>query len=151
MPSDIAQGIVYSAIKNGYGLIDCAAIYKNEKEIGKSFNKAINNEKIINRDELFVTSKLWNVDHDPKNVKPAIERTLKDLQLDYLDLYLMHFPVSWPNRRKNNNDYPESFNQDFYGTQTEITVFQTWQAMESLVDDGLVKDIGVSNCYVINF
>ena len=150
LPSNIAEGLVSSAIKEGYGLIDCAAIYGNEKEIGKSFKKAIKENKIIERDEIFITSKLWNVDHSPKDVQPAIERTLRDLNLDYLDLYLMHFPVSWPNRRQNEDDYPEGFHNDFYGTQTNITVFETWQAMEKLVDYGLVKDIGVSNCMSLN-
>ena len=137
---------MYGAIKEGYNLIDCAAIYGNEKEIGKAFTKAIKEESIIDRDQLFVTSKLWNVDHDPKDVRPAILRTLKDLQLECLDLYLMHFPVSWPNRRENEDDYPEGFHEDFYGKQTNTTVLETWQAMEELVDDGLCKDIGVSNC-----
>ncbi len=58
----------------------------------------------------------------------------------------MHFPISWPNRRTNDSDYSEGFNDDFYGMQTKTTVFETWEAMEQLVNDGLVKDIGVSNC-----
>eukprot|EP01084_Bolivina_argentea_P248952 416557_1 len=142
---DIAEGIIYSAIKQGYNLIDCAANYGNEKEIGKALKKTIKDEKYTNRNDLFITSKLWNTDHNPKDVKPALQRTLNDLNIDYLDLYLMHFPVSWPNRRTNENDYPEKFNNDFYGMQTKTTVFQTWEAMEQLIEDGLVKDIGVSN------
>ena len=141
--------MVFSAIKHGYTLIDCAARYNNEKEIGKALDDAIRVQKIIKRDDIFITSKLWNTDHSPKDVRPAVQRTLKDLKLEYLDLYLIHFPVSWPNRRqeqKNYDGYPEGYQPEFYGMQTNTTISETWQAMEQLVDEGLVKAIGVSNC-----
>merc|ERR1712130_248163 len=69
----------------------------------------------------------------------------RDLKLEYLDLYLIHFPVSWPNPRSNEEDYPRDFHESCYGVQTNTTVFETWEAMEQLVDEGLVKDIGVAN------
>ena len=76
---------------------------------------------------------------------PALKRTLSDLKLEYLDLYLMHFPVAWPNRRTNDSAYPEDFNEDFRGLQEPIPVDDTWEAMQECVAKGLIKDIGVSN------
>ncbi|ETO28553.1 alcohol dehydrogenase (NADP+), partial [Reticulomyxa filosa] len=145
IPENAAENAVLNAIKAGYGLIDCAAIYRNEKTVGKALHHALNVESMVKRDEIFVTSKLWNTDHHPKDVKPAIQRTLRDLQLKHLDLYLMHFPVAWPNRRKDDGDYPEDFNPDFKNYQEKVTVLETWKAMEDLVDQGLTKGIGVSN------
>ena len=149
MTGEQVESIIPAAIQCGYQLIDCASGYRNEKDIGKAFTKVMQNEKLISRDDIFITSKLANVDHAPNDVKPALHRTLRDLNVEYLDLYLMHFPVSWPNKRENEEDYPDGFLQDFYGMQTNTTIFETWQAMEELVDDGLVKDIGVSNCELI--
>lgn len=146
IPSDIAGKSVYNAIKAGYNLIDCAAIYQNEKDIGENaFNKIFNQEKSVKREDIFITSKLWNTDHAKNDVKAACERTLRDLQLEYLDLYLIHFPVAWPNRRKNEEDYPEDYCKDFKGVQVDIPVMDTYESMLELIDLGLVKSIGVSN------
>jgi diketogulonate reductase-like aldo/keto reductase len=84
---------VYQALKNNYRLLDCAACYGNEVEVGEGIKRAIS-ENLVSRDELFVTSKLWNTYHRAENVRPAFFRTLKDLNLEYIDLYLIHFPIS---------------------------------------------------------
>ena len=83
----------YSALKNGYKLIDEAADYGNEKECGEGIKKAID-EGIVTRKDLWVTSKLWNTYHRKEHVKMACKKTLEDLGLEYLDLYLIHFPIS---------------------------------------------------------
>ena len=87
-PGEVYQAVRW-AIKIGYKHIDCASIYGNEKEIGQAIHDAIG-EGDIKREELFVSSKLWNDSHAIEDVRPAYEKSLKDLQLDYLDLYL-HF------------------------------------------------------------
>ena len=89
------------------------------------------------REELFVTSKLWNTDHGEKNVRPAFIKTLKDLQLDYLDLYLIH----WPMALKHGGD---PFAKDELGNfqYVDVPYTETWKEMEKAVDDGLVKSIG---------
>lgn len=134
---DVGQA-VSSAIEIGYRHIDCALIYQNEKEIGASIGSALSAGQ-VKRDELWVTSKLWNNAHAKKHVRPALERTLKDLQVDYLDLFLIHWPVhfqpdvSFPRR-------PE----DFLGPDA-IPVMETWQEMERMVKLGLCRFIGVCN------
>ena len=88
-PDQVARAVA-DAIDFGYRHIDCASVYGNEKEIGHVLRKAINEG--VRRDELWITSKLWNDKHSPSDVIPSCMQTLEDLQLDYLDLYLIHWP-----------------------------------------------------------
>lgn len=129
-PGDVYKA-VRSAIHLGYRHIDCAYIYGNEAEIGDALHDAIADGEIT-RPELFITSKLWNTFHQPEDVEPALMTSLKDLRLEYLDLYLMHWPVA----------------ADPSGSLVsldEMPLTDTWQAMETCVDKGLVRQIGVSN------
>ncbi|EKV58270.1 aldo/keto reductase [Brachyspira hampsonii] len=120
---ETAVNAVKEAIKLGYKHIDTAAIYGNEKSIGKAIK-----ESGINREELFITSKVWNKDRGYKTTLAAFEKTLNDLSLDYLDLYLIH----WPASVNKFNDW-DNIN------------LETWRAMTELYKAGKIKSIGVSN------
>jgi alcohol dehydrogenase (NADP+) len=130
---------VKGAIKVGYRHIDCAAIYGNERVIGKALQESFGNG--LSRKELWITSKLWNDMHAEENVIPACRKTLNDLQIDYLDLYLVHWP--FPNHHAegcevtSRSSNAKSYIHDDY--------MKTWRQMEKLVELGLVKNIGTSN------
>ena len=104
---------------------------------------------IVTREDLWVTSKLWNTFHEPQHVRPACQKTLKDLGLKYLDLYLIHFPISLKYVPFEDR-YPPEWIHDPNAEHPkmeliEVSVQSTWQAMEALVEEGLVKNIGLSN------
>lgn len=132
------QAVKFAITKAGYNHIDCASIYRNEKEVGEAFKSVIG--KSIKRDKLFITSKLWNTEHRAEYVGKACKRTLLDLHLDYLDLYLMHWGIAFPH----GGDL-EPVDKKGYAVTDSVSVQETWQAMESLVKKGLVKSIGVAN------
>lgn len=137
-----AAGEVYTAVKEalrlGYRHIDCAAIYGNEAEVGQALAESFK-EGVTSRDQVWVTSKLWNNSHAPEDVQPALEKTLADLQLDYLDLYLIHWPVII----RKGVLYHESA-KDLVPLD-ELPISKTWPVMEAMVEKGLCRHIGVSN------
>ncbi|WP_193215151.1 aldo/keto reductase [Luteolibacter marinus] len=129
---------VKEALRLGYRHFDCAAVYGNEKEIGTALAEAIGSGA-VKREELWITSKLWNNAHLKDDVLPALRQTLADLQLDYLDLYLMHWPIA----QRPEVSFPEKA-ADFLSPD-EAPLAETWAALEEAADAGLCHHIGVSN------
>jgi D-xylose reductase len=141
-------GLVEQAIRLGYRHLDSACDYGNEAEAGEGIARALASG-LCRREDLWVTSKLWNTYHEPRHARPAVERTLRDLRLDYLDLYLVHFPIALeyvPFETR----YPPGW---FFDPDADrpamrparVPLAATWAAMEGLVDAGLVRRIGVCN------
>lgn len=145
---DEVPGLIQESIRIGYRHLDCACDYGNEAAVGKGIAQSLQ-QGLCRREDLWVTSKLWNTYHRPEHVRPALERSLNDLQLDVLDLYLIHFPISLrfvPFEKR----YPPgwTFDPDAAepGMQADpVPLLETWQALEELVDAGLIRDIGVCN------
>jgi len=129
---------VYGGVKAGYRLIDCASVYQNEREIGASL-KCLFDEGIVRREELFVTSKVWNDRH--REVRASCERSLGDLGLDYVDLYFVHWP--FPNFHPPGCD-GDTRNPDARPFSVDEFV-DTWRQCEELVELGLARNIGISN------
>lgn len=122
---EIAYQAVLEALKVGYRHIDTATIYKNEESVGRAIL-----DSGIPREDIFVTSKLWNTNHNCEQARQAFEESLEKLSLDYLDLYLIHWPNPKPLRE---ND------------QWKIRNAEVWRAMEDLYQEGKIRAIGVSN------
>jgi len=141
-PGEAIAEAVRGAAAVGYRHIDCASIYGNERLIGQAFRDILRGG--VRREDLWVTSKLWNDKHAPKDVGPACEQSLKDLQLDYLDLFLVHWPFP--------NYHPPGCDVDSRSPDAKPYVHEaflkTWRAMERLVETGLVRHIGTSNMTV---
>lgn len=123
-PADVAEKAVSDAIANGYRHIDTAAVYGNEEAVGKGIK-----DSGIDRKDLFVTSKLWNTNRGYDATKKAFQETLDRLQMDYLDLYLIHWPA----------------NQKQFGEDAAKINAETWRAMEDLYHEGKIRAIGLSN------
>lgn len=129
---------VREALRIGYRHIDCAPIYLNQAEIGKALSDALEAGD-TEREELWITSKLWNSDHARDAVVPALERTLADLRLEYLDLFLIHWPVAL----RPGIEFPGT--PDDFLPPEDAPLAETWAGMEDAVDKGLCRHIGVSN------
>jgi D-xylose reductase len=146
-PGAVADA-VYQAIKVGYRHLDSAADYGNEKEVGEGIARAIA-DGLCSREELWVTSKLWNTYHREEHVEAACRKSLEDLGLDYFDLYLIHFPIALSYVDFNDRYPPEWLFDpaaDNPSMQLDaVPLSETWGAMEMLVEAGLTRQIGICN------
>lgn len=145
---DTVSDAVVEAIRAGYRHLDSACDYGNEKEVGLGIRRAID-EGLCTRADLWITSKLWNTFHAKEHVQPALERSLEDLGLEYLDLYLVHFPVALAHVPFETR-YPPEWVHDPEAdlpvmVESGISLEETWHAMEALVARELVHSIGVCN------
>jgi alcohol dehydrogenase (NADP+) len=128
------------ALAAGFRHFDCAERYRNEREAGEALHAGLAHEGIA-REDIFVTGKLWNTNHRPERVQPAFEASLNRLRLDYLDLYLIHTPFAF---QPGDDQDPRS--QDGHVLYDRgVTLLDTWRAMESLLDSGRCRAIGVSD------
>jgi len=137
-PADVVKAAVLTALDVGYRHVDCALAYYNQVGVGAALNEKINN--LLTRRDLFITSKLWNTHHGANDVRPACLHTLEELNLDYLDLYLIHWPMGY---QLSSVKIP--YNQDGTIATSDVHYTETWGALEELVDDGIVRHIGLSN------
>lgn len=140
---DQVAGAVDGALRYGYRMFDCASIYGNEHLIGEVFAKALT-ENIVKREELFVTSKVWNDMHGPGDVMISLKKSLQDLQADYIDAYFVHWP--FPNYHAPGCD-GDARNPDSKPFSVK-RFMSTWRQMEECVDLGLANNIGMSNMTV---
>ncbi|CAN2387173.1 aldo-keto reductase family 1 [Pristimantis euphronides] len=138
-PKSMAEEATKEAIAAGYRHIDGAYMYSNEVEVGRGIKEKIA-DGTVRREDLFYTGKLWSTSHSPHLVRPALERTLQDLQMDYLDLFIIHVPVTL---KPGQDLVPVDENGKCLYENTDLR--DTWEALEQCKDAGLVKSIGVSN------
>src|SRR5450755_3349124 len=129
-----------AALETGFRQLDASERYRNEKEVGEAMQEVFKAGK-IKRKEVFIATKLWNNNHRPERVKPAFEASLKKLQLDFVDLYLMHTPFAF---QPGDEQDPRDANGHVIYDQG-VTLLDTWTAMEGLLSDGRCKAIGLSD------
>ncbi|ROM61936.1 dehydrogenase [Pseudomonas brassicacearum] len=131
---------VKCALEVGFRHFDCAERYRNEEQIGVAFQQVFAAGN-IRRDEVFVTTKLWNTNHRPERVKAAFEASCRRLQVDYIDCYLIHTPFAF--QPGDDQDPRDVYGHVIY--DGEVKLIDTWRALESLVDEGRCKSIGLSD------
>lgn len=134
------ENAVECAVRNGYRHLDLAMVYENQDEVGAGLKKVIGS--IVKREDLFITSKVWNTSHKAELVEKELDATLNQLGLDYLDLYLIHWPVAFHTGRGLQPLHPTKPNSKHIDQET--TVLETWEAMKKL-PKSKVRAIGVSN------
>src|SRR5580693_4669799 len=141
IPDPIAtKDATKAALEVGFRQFDCAERYRNEEQVGEAM-RAVFKEGKVKREDVFVGTKLWNNNHRPERVKPAFEASLRRLQLDYVDLYCIHTPFAF--KPGDEQDPRDENGKVIYDGATTLT--GTWKALESLVDEGRCKAIGLSD------
>jgi len=156
-PPEKTKAAIITAVEAGYRMIDCANDYDNEHVIGEALQELFA-AGTVKREELFIQAKLWNSNHRPEHVLPDIEKTLADLQLDYLDSFVIHWPQAVPSNKqltlRPDGCFPAHHSkgsmfplddEGYYCADLESHYVETWAAMEQLVDRGLTRTIGLSN------
>ena len=129
-----------AALEVGFRHLDCAERYRNEEAVGDAMQEAFK-AGTLQREDLFVTTKLWNTNHRPERVKPAFDASCRRLQLDHVDCYLIHTPFAF--QPGDEQDPRDARGQVIY--DSGVTLIETWRALERLVDDGACKSIGLSD------
>jgi alcohol dehydrogenase (NADP+) len=135
-----------NALEAGFRHFDCAERYQNEREVGEALQAGLADDG-IRREDIFVTTKLWNTNHRPERVEPAFEASVLRLRLNYLDLYLMHTPFAF---QSGDDQDPRDQNGNVLYDRG-VTLLETWRAMESLVDHGRCRAIGLSDISLDEF
>ncbi|WP_054895300.1 MULTISPECIES: aldo/keto reductase [unclassified Pseudomonas] len=131
---------VKCALETGFRHFDCAERYRNETQIGDAFAQVFSAGS-ISREEVFITTKLWNTNHRPERVRPAFEASCQRLQVDYIDCYLIHTPFAF--QAGDDHDPRDVFGHVLY--DADVQLMDTWRALESLVDEGRCRSIGLSD------
>jgi L-glyceraldehyde reductase len=143
-PLEVMNAVEH-AVRHGYRHLDLAMIYENQDEVGAALKKVI--PSVVNREDLWITSKVWNTSHQPDQVEKELDETLKQLGIEYLDLYLIHWPVAFkPSSKPGTNFFPpDPKKEGWVELDLETSLVDTWKAMIAVQKTGKVKHIGVSN------